>query len=77
MARLYERTIHSPENRDHFAFLASSAYLLIGGVSPEGHATEMSLGFNEGSIEGPLGTRHVRIMHGDYPPAWARRSYSL
>jgi len=32
---------------------------------------------NEGGIEGPLGTRHVRIMHGDYPPAWARRSYGL
>jgi len=62
---------------DHFTFLAGSKYLYIEGVSPEGRATEIGLGFNEGGIEGPLGTRHIRIMDGDYPPAWARTAYGV
>jgi len=62
---------------DHFTFLASSKYLYIAGVSPEGRATEIGLGFNEGGTEGPLGARHVRIMDGDYPPAWARAAYRI
>jgi len=62
---------------DHFTFLAGSAYLLIDGISPEGKATEIGLGFNEGGAEGPLGTRHVVIVRGGYPPAWARAAYGL
>lgn len=62
---------------DHFTFLASSEYLFIEGVSPEGKATESGLGFNEGGIEGPLGTRHVAIVTGRYPPGWARAAYGI
>lgn len=45
---------------DHFLFLPGSAYLLIEGASPEGKATEIGLGLNEGGTEGPLGTQHAR-----------------
>jgi len=62
---------------DHFAFLAGSEYLLIDGISPEGKATEIGLGFNEGGAEGPLGTRHVVIVRRGYPPAWARIAYGI
>jgi len=62
---------------DHFAFLAGSEHLLIEGISPEGRATEIGLGFNEGGTEGPLGTRHVVIVKRIYPPAWARIIYDV
>ncbi len=62
---------------DHFTFLANSKYLYIEGVSLEGRATELGLGYNEGGIEGPLGTRHNQIMDGNYPPVWARTLYNI
>ena len=62
---------------DHFVFLPGSAYLLIEGVSPEGKATEIGLGLNEKRTDGPLGTRHVRIVKGEYPPSWARTAYGI
>ncbi len=62
---------------DHFVFLPASAYLLIEGVSPEGKATEIGLGLNEGGTDGPLGTRHVLIVKGEYPPPWARAAYGI
>jgi hypothetical protein len=35
------------------------------------------LHFNAGGLEGPLGTRHITILRGDYPPSWARTAYAL
>jgi 5-methylcytosine-specific restriction endonuclease McrA len=62
---------------DHFTFLAGSKYLFLDGLSPEGRATAQGLGFNEGGTDGPLGTRHVRILDSDYPPSWARSAYDI
>jgi hypothetical protein len=56
--------------RDHFAFF--HGHLLIIGLPGIGQATERVLRFNDGRLEGPIGTRHEAIMAGRYPPAWAR-----
>ncbi len=62
---------------DHFVFWPSSGYLLIEGMTPEGEATVEVLGFNDGGLGGPLGPRHVAIVHREYPPGWARIAYGL
>lgn len=64
---------------DHFAFYNASRYLLLIGVTEIGRVTASANGlhFNEGGAEGPLGTRHIKIMDGDYPPAWARTAYGI
>ena len=62
---------------DHFAFAIGSAYLFTEGISPEGRATEIGLGYNESGPEGPLVWRHVTIVDGGYPPAWARIIYDV
>ncbi len=62
---------------DHFAFLPSSEYGVIVGVTPVGEATVEGLGFNDGGVESPLATRYVAIIKGVYPPAWARAAYGL
>jgi hypothetical protein len=62
---------------DHFAFLPSSEYGVIVGVTPIGEATVEGLGFNDGGVESPLATRYVAIIKGMYPPVWARAAYKL
>lgn len=56
---------------DHLAF--TNNYLFIVGITPVGIATQFALGFNNGEIGGPLGTRHDSILDGRYPPAWLLR----
>jgi hypothetical protein len=53
---------------DHFTFM--HRFLFIVGLTPIGIATQFALGFNEGGIGGPLGTRHEGILVGHYPPMW-------
>jgi len=43
---------------DHFTFLAGSKYLYIAGVSPEGRATELGLGFDDPAPWGDDGRGH-------------------
>lgn len=64
---------------DHFVFPEASGYLFILGATEVGRVTVSAHGldFNAGGVEGPLGTRHVAILHGDYPPQWARTAYGL
>jgi len=64
---------------DHFVFPAASGYLFIIGLSEIGRVTSgpNGLHFNAGGAEGPLGTRHIAILRGDYPPPWARAAYRL
>ncbi len=62
---------------DHFVFPPSSEYGVIIGVTPIGEATAEGFGFNDGGAEGPLAARHVAVVKGVYPPAWARVAYSL
>jgi len=62
---------------DHFTFTIGSAHLFLEGISPEGRATEIGLGFNESGAEGPLAWRHVTILAGAYPPDWARIAYGI
>ena len=64
---------------DHFVFPSASGYLFIVGVTEVGRATAglHGLHFNAGGLEGPLGTRHITILRGDYPPSWARAAYGL
>jgi hypothetical protein len=62
---------------DHFVFPPSSEYGVIIGVTPVGEATAEGFGFNDGGAEGPLVARHVAVVKGVYPPAWARAAYGL
>mgnify|MGYP001362519302 CR=1 FL=1 len=74
-ARLFDpRYDHWP---NHFAFLASSHYSVILGLTPIGQATVEALKLNGGGPESPLVARHVAIMNGDYPPSWLRTAYNL
>jgi hypothetical protein len=47
-------------------------YLHITGLTDVGRATERVLAFNSSHVNGPVSTRHRAILHGIYPPAWAR-----
>jgi hypothetical protein len=64
---------------DHFVFLAGSGYIFIVGATDVGRTTAgpQGLHFNAGGPEGPLGARHITILRGAYPPAWARAAYHL
>ncbi len=64
---------------DHFVFPAASGSLFIIGLTEVGRVTVSAQGLhlNAGGAEGPLGSRHVAILHGDYPPAWARAAYGV
>lgn len=64
---------------DHFVFLPGSDYIFIVGATEIGRATAGPAGlhFNAGGAEGPLGARHITILRGDYPPAWARAAYRI
>jgi len=62
---------------DHFEFLSSTSYAAIAGLTMIGAETVTALKFNRGGPEGPPVARHVAIMEGLYPPAWARAAYKL
>jgi len=74
LVRLFDpRYDHWP---DYFVF-EESRYLFVVGVPPEGRATQLQLGFNNGEPDGPLGPRHVAIVERRYPPPWARKAYGV
>jgi 5-methylcytosine-specific restriction endonuclease McrA len=55
---------------EHFVFFHD--FLTIIGLTDIGRATEETLAFNAGGLQGPLGSRHQAIVAGRYPPLWAR-----
>jgi hypothetical protein len=63
----------------HFMFPPALGYIVIAGATPVGRATAGpdGLNFNAGGLEGPMVTRHLAILAGAYPPAWARVAYNL
>jgi hypothetical protein len=65
--------------QEHFVFLPGSGYLFIVGATAIGRITAGPTGlhFNAGGLDGPLGTRHIAILRGEYPPQWARVFYGL
>jgi len=54
---------------EHFAFMNN--YLFVVGITPIGIVTQRAVRFNDGGLDGPLGTRHDNILAGLYPPHWA------
>jgi 5-methylcytosine-specific restriction endonuclease McrA len=63
----------------HFIFPAAVGYLVIAGLTPIGRVTAgpEGLDLNAGGLEGPLVTRHLAIMRGEYPPQWACLAYGI
>jgi hypothetical protein len=55
---------------EHFGFV--HRYLFVVGLTMIGNATINALQMNDARLDGPLGPRHEAILHGRYPPAWAR-----
>jgi hypothetical protein len=55
---------------DHFGFFHH--HLFVVGLSAIGSATVQALRMNDSRLDGPLGPRHEAIVHGQYPPPWAR-----
>lgn len=54
---------------DHFAFVEQYIYLI--GISDIGIATIDVLDINDRRKMNHVAPRHIAILNGDYPPAWA------